>query len=602
MSEGFPNRPAPRPFQPRVPNNNGFPDNPNNTVVNNRNNNPVNVPRPVPQNAGNVSNARNNGAAVRGNGFNPQRPGVAPLRPAVPLHDGLRRVNEGGSESNAGMQGVRRPVLRPFGDESRDDGVSGSDARRKDGSARRVEQVERAADEDSVIVRSGDEYPDDSGVIVRSVGQRGKDRFPREHRVARGLFLTPEQVDLIDRLNMRRLNRDIRAKSFTLTREDRFILDYLVRARFATLTDVGRVGGWSDSYMKTRRRLHALEDVGLIKVDRVPFENYVYIMATQDGLRLSGYGYLGIDNDMDVLRAYRGHAFGLSSLASHLMNRRKDADEVERDLLGVGEDEYTAIRKEILSGKSHVVMEREYRSAWKRVRETAGRSPSALTEANYRHGMETLYMEAHEDKGNVRSRLTGQTFEYYCTNPDYRGDMAWLWIVYGNDIVYRDNRGGYRVKPVDNAAIDDKGRPVLVKANGDLFSTQDHCPDMVVCRPRDLSSGRPGSIAVELELSAKTKDEYMRIMFGYMSKCGRLLYRMVVWQVVNAALANIIRAGAGKAGAVEGRDYVIVPVHSGDVKQSFNYGADMVPGAWKDGDEAKGYTIAKALMEGTYGK
>lgn len=584
MSDGFPNRPAPRPFQPRVPNNNGFPDNSNNTVVNN----PVNAPRPVSHNAGNVSNARFNPGAganpvvpVHGN---PQRLGVAPLRPAVPLHD-ARRANE----SNAGNGMQRRPVLRPFGD--------ASDVRRKDDSARSVEQVERAADEDSV--RSGDDEP---VVIVRSVGQRGPDRFPREHRVARGLFLTPEQVDLIDRLNMRRLNRDIRAKSFTLTREDRFILDYLVRARFATLTDVGRVGGWSDSYMKTRRRLHALEDVGLIKVERVPFENYVYIMATQDGLRLSGYGYLGIDNDMDVLRAYRGHAFGLSSLASHLMNRRKDADEAERDLLGVGEDEYTAIRKEILSGKSHVVMEREYRSAWKRVRETAGRSPSALTEANYRHGMETLYMEAHEDKGNVRSRLTGQTFEYYCTNPDYRGDMAWLWIVYGNDIVYRDNRGGYRVKPVDNAAIDDKGRPVLVKANGDLFSTQDHCPDLIVCRPRDLSSGRPGSIAVELELSAKTKDEYMRIMFGYMSKCGRLLYRMVVWQVVNAAIANIIRSGAGKAGAVEGRDYVIAPVHSGDVKQSFNYGADMVPGAWKDGDEAKGYTIAKALMEGTYGK
>lgn len=591
MSEGFPNHPVPRPFQPRVPNNNGFPDNSNNTV----NNNPVNAPRPVPHNAGNVSNARFNPGAgvnpvipVHGNNgqvhANPQRPGVAPLRPAVPLHG---RVNE--DESNAGMRDVRRPVLRPFGDA----GVS--DVRRKDDSVRSVEPVERA--EDSVA--GGD---DERGVIVRSVGQRGSDRFPREHRVARGLFLTPEQVDLIDRLNMRRLNRDIRAKSFTLTREDRFILDYLVRARFATLKDVGRVGGWSDSYMKTRRRLHALEDVGLIKVERVPFENYVYIMATQDGLRLSGYGYLGIDNDIDVLRAYRGHAFGLSSLASHLMNRRKDADEVERDLLGVGEDEYTAIRKEILSGKSHVVMEREYRSAWKRVRETAGRSPSALTEANYRHGMETLYMEAHEDKGNVRSRLTGQTFEYYCTNPDYRGDMAWLWIVYGNDIVYRDNRGGYRVKPVDNAAIDDKGRPVLVKANGDLFSTQDHCPDMVVCRPRDLSSGRPGSIAVELELSAKTKDEYMRIMFGYMSKCGRLLYRMVVWQVVNAAIANIIRSGAGKAGAVEGRDYVIVPVHSGDVRQSFNYGADMVPGAWKDGDEAKGYTIAKALMEGTYGK
>ena len=98
MSEGFPNRPVPRPFQPRVPNNNGSHDNSNNAV----NNNPVNAPRPVPHNAGNVSNARFNPGAgvnpvipVQGNNgqvhANPQR--VAPLRPAVPLHD-ARRVNE----------------------------------------------------------------------------------------------------------------------------------------------------------------------------------------------------------------------------------------------------------------------------------------------------------------------------------------------------------------------------------------------------------------------------------------------------------------------------------------------------------------------------
>ena len=175
MSEGFPNHPVPRPFQPRVPNNNGSPDNSNNTV----NNNPVNAPRPVPHNAGNVSNARFNPGAgvnpvvpVHGNNgqvhANPQRPGVAPLRPAVPLHG---RVNE--DESNAGMRDVRRPVLRPFGDA----GVS--DVRRKDDSVRSVEPVERA--EDSVA--GGD---DERGVIVRSVGQRGPDRFPREHRVARG--------------------------------------------------------------------------------------------------------------------------------------------------------------------------------------------------------------------------------------------------------------------------------------------------------------------------------------------------------------------------------------------------------------------------------
>lgn len=431
-------------------------------------------------------------------------------------------------------------------------------------------------------------------------GKRAGDKAKRDSRASVNAVLNDEQVGLVNRLNKQLLKRDSRAKAFQMTKRDQQVLDYLVRFRFATIRDVSRVAGWSESYMKTNRRFNSYLDLGLVRAERVPLENFRYVQATQSGVKLSLYSFLGSENDIDVLRSNRGHQFGLSSLASHLMNHRRDADETEHDLLGLGDDEWLKLRHEILSGVSHVVSEREYRSSWTRIRvSAAGRSPSALTDAKYRHAMENLYRKAHENPDDMSSELKGDTFEFFSTNPEYMGENAWLWVIYGNDVIQNDGHGGIRRLSVDSGmvSLDDKGRPVINTQRGDLFSTQDHCPDLVIARPRDRKTGRPNSIAVELEITGKDIDDYFQTMCGYTSRCGRLLYKMVVWQVVNAAVGNKIRAGAVKAGAVEGRDFIITTVYSKDMRSSYNRGADMLPGKWADNDNPYGYTVERTSDE-----
>lgn len=431
-------------------------------------------------------------------------------------------------------------------------------------------------------------------------GRRAGDRSKRNSRASVNAMISDSQAKEIDRMNMRARKRDARAKAFQMTRRDQQVFDYLVRWRFATIRDVSRIAGWSESYMKTNRRFNAYIDLGLVYSERVPLESYRYVQATPLGARLSRYAFLGTDNDKDVLRSHRGHAFGLSSLASHLMNARKDADDEERDLLGVGEDEWKRIRHEILDGESQVIAEREYRSAWSRIRSTAaGRSPSALTERRYRHAMEEIFRRAHQDPNDLHSPMARDTMELFSTNPEYQGENAWLWVIYGNEMIQRDGNGGLRRLSVDGGQVmfDDKGRPVVNPQRGDLFSTQDHCPDLVIARPRDKETGRPNSIAVELELTPKDMDDYIQTMCGYTSANGRLLYKTVVWQVVNAALGNVIRKASVKAGAVEGRDFIIAPVYSADMKSSYNRGADMQPGRWRDPDRPHGYTVAKSAAE-----
>lgn len=431
-------------------------------------------------------------------------------------------------------------------------------------------------------------------------GRRAGDKAKRDSRASVNAVLNDEQVGLVNRLNKQLLKRDSRAKAFQMTKRDQQVLDYLVRFRFATIRDVSRVAGWSESYMKTNRRFNSYLDLGLVRAERVPLENFRYVQATPLGVRLSLYSFLGSENDNDVLRSNRGHQFGLSSLASHLMNHRRDADETEHDLLGLGDDEWLKLRHEILSGASHVVSEREYRSSWTRIRVSAtGRSPSSLTDAKYRHAMENLYRKAHENPDDMSSELKGDTFEFFSTNPEYMGENAWLWVIYGNDVIQNDGNGGIRRLSVDSGmvSLDDKGRPVINTQRGDLFSTQDHCPDLVIARPRDRKTGRPNSIAVELEITGKDIDDYFQTMCGYTSRCGRLLYKMVVWQVVNAAVGNKIRAGAVKAGAVEGRDFIITTVYSKDMRSSYNRGADMLPGKWADDDNPYGYTVERTSDE-----
>ena len=121
------------------------------------------------------------------------------------------------------------------------------------------------------------------------------------------------------------------------------------------------------------------------------------------------------------------------------------------------------------------------------------------------------------------------------------------------------------------------------KALGDRFALWDHLPDMIIARRR-TPDGRPQSIAIELELSAKTPETYARTMASYGSTLGQTLYRKVIWLVPSKTIADRIRAGASQVGMILGEDYEIVPFVTSNkvsvVKSSFYTGTDILPGCW----------------------
>ena len=454
-----------------------------------------------------------------------------------------------------------------------------------------------SADKSAVSSSAGVHGSDstDGVVPVRRRG-RGADVRRRARRVVNGaVALDADQAYLLERLNHD--HADGLRHPFALGERDQAVLDFLMRWRYATRADVGRVGGWRGWYGSQAPRLNIYRELGLVRVERVPLSSLDAAQVTSVGARLSRYGFLGVEGDV-VIASKRSHGMGLSSLASQLLSPLPEYDGV--DLLGLGDD-WAVLRGEIRSGDARVIAEREYRSAWSRVR-SGLRSPRMVTPRDIRHAMREAYSSARRlsrDAGNASGfPLLSELPDFSCCDPACAGRYAWLWTVFGGDVV-RDSEMDAHGRPVrvdaSERALED-GVPVLI--DGDRLVTRDHLPDMVIARHRDLSSGRPRSLAVELELTAKPVDDYSATMSAFMSPVGRLLYSRVIWLVVQASVATLIRKGAALAGAREGRDYTIVPVYSEDMRSSFHDGADMLPGRFDVNDSGVewGYSLLSDIM------
>lgn len=433
-------------------------------------------------------------------------------------------------------------------------------------------------------------------VTPRRYRMRGPDRTKRVRRDHIGaVALSDPQERIIDRVN----REYAKGKAFVPTDTDRRIWDYLALFRFATRSDVVRVGGWHGGYARQAPRIVRYGDLGLIIAERVPLSTLDYIQLTHEGMVMSSYAFLPDPSPTEATRGDRSHSLGLSSLASQLLTPSREYDQPGHDLLGVGDAEWAAIRREIRQGEAKVVGETIYRSAWSRMRSDAharGRSQSAVTDPRVATLMNRIFRE-WKSKGGAK----GDTLEWVCADPESQGEFAWLWMIYGGEAVRggeRDAQGRPRHIPPSERATDERGK--IIAQPGDDIITRDHPPDMVIARHRQPGTGRPRSLAVELELTGKNVADYKATMSSYMSGNGKILYDKVVWLVVQASVANLIRTGAAWAGAVEGRDYIIAPVSNEEnrSKDEFYDGLDMRPGSFKltGSGNAYGYAIISSLM------
>lgn len=518
-------------------------------------------------------------AGVRPNDVGGERHAGAPVASPVVRHPSVRRddggvhVDGGGVGSPSVPAAVRHPLVHPD------------------------VPVRRAVD--TVDAGDGNVHHREDGVRSDDVGgerrTRGRDRHKRATRSRIGdVDLSKQQSRIVDRVNRNRRGDD--AKAFVMTDTDQRVFDYLVRWRFATRLDVLRVGGWRGFYGRKSYRLNEYRDLGFANVDRIPLERLTYAQLTSTGVALSKYDYLGAEPATVITSGTRSHSLGLSSLASQLLAVDEEYDDAKYDLLGLG-DGWGELRRDIRNGDAKVIAEREYRSALSRMRKGMA-SPSAITDAEVSGAMMKMFRdELHDGNGSFRYDL----YDWSCCDPQYGGEYAWLWTVFGNWVVRDVEKNKYgRPLLIDvhkERALDDRGKPVLIP--GDRFATKDHLPDMIIARHRNLRNGSPNSIAIELELTAKSEEDYDQTMCGFMSNTGKILYKQVVWLVVQGATANLIRRGAAKAGAVEGIDYRIVAVSSSDTKSSFYNGADMRPGVIDayDSGEARGYSRISEIMD-----
>lgn len=478
----------------------------------------------------------------------------------------------------------------PTHDATEDDATGAGSASRQIGDIyRRDRTPESMTGPEAVRARHGRLTP-------RRYRMRGPDRTKRVRRDHIGaVTLSDPQERIIDRVN----REYAEGKAFVPTDTDRRIWDYLALFRFATRSDVVRVGGWHGGYARQAPRIVRYGDLGLIIAERVPLSTLDYIQLTHDGMIMSSYDFLPDPSPTEATRGDRSHSLGLSSLASQLLTPSREYDRPGHDLLGVGDREWADLRAEIRRGDAKVIGETIYRSAWSRMRSDSharGRSQSAVTDPRVATLMGRIFRE-WKSRGGAK----GDTLEWVCADPESRGEFAWLWMIYGGEAVRggeRDTHGRPRHIPPSERATDERGK--IIAQPGDDIITRDHPPDMVIARHRTPGGGRPRSLAIELELTGKSVADYKATMSSYMSGNGKILYSKVIWLVVQASVANMIRTGATWAGAVEGQDYIIAPVSNEEnrSKDEFYDGLDMRPGSFKRtaSGNAYGYAIISDLM------
>lgn len=508
------------------------------------------------------------------------------LRPYGSDHDHER----GNASPHRGTVSMPHAGQAPTHDAEEDDAAAAGSASRQIGDIyRRDRTPESMTGPEAVRARHGRLTP-------RRYRMRGPDRTKRVRRDHIGaVTLSDPQERIIDRVN----REYSEGKAFVPTDTDRRIWDYLALFRFATRSDVVRVGGWHGGYARQAPRIVRYGDLGLIIAERVPLSTLDYIQLTHDGMIMSSYDFLPDPSPTEATRGDRSHSLGLSSLASQLLTPSREYDRPGHDLLGVGDREWADLRAEIRRGDAKVIGETIYRSAWSRMRSDSharGRSQSAVTDPRVATLMGRIFRE-WKSKGGAK----GDTLEWVCADPESRGEFAWLWMIYGGEAVRggeRDTHGRPRHIPPSERATDERGK--IIAQPGDDIITRDHPPDMVIARHRTPGGGRPRSLAIELELTGKSVADYKATMSSYMSGNGKILYSKVIWLVVQASVANMIRTGATWAGAVEGQDYIIAPVSNEEnrSKDEFYDGLDMRPGSFKRtaSGNAYGYAIISDLM------
>ena len=479
-------------------------------------------------------------------------------------------------------------------------------------------------------VRDDDHGPSHHGVSTGSHGGDG-DRLLARHnvtvsddggsyamdssRLREGVQIGTVKRELLDhRPRTRRAPRQ--KKHYPFSPQIPKILDFLSRWRIGTTLQLARVAGWRDSNeQRVLKKLRAYDEVGFIRETDLYAGPKIWT-AKEHGAERGFHPWLGGVKSSEINPMSQSHSFGLSSIASWLLCPW----DTTPNILGLSPDEWRQVRGEIRDGTASVLAEKEYRSSYSAIRTTR----AGLLPPEYRHGfigysgglvnpVHGAWREWARSYKNGDATLD-ESPELLACDPEFMGANMWMWIIWGNGVwnpkVLEDRAaregidvddpewsgrdGGARLRSefrrLGYVDIEERldfasNKPMINKELGDQFALWDHLPDMIIARRRtDDGHADPQSIAIELELSAKSPEAYARTMAAYGSTLGQTLYRKVIWLVSSKTIADRIMEGARQVGMILGEDYDIVPFVTSNkvavIKSSFYSGSDILPGCW----------------------
>lgn len=389
-------------------------------------------------------------------------------------------------------------------------------------------------------------------------------------------------------------------KRIPWNKRDMNVIDYITRWQFGTTSMLAQAGGFHDSNMnRLHDRFKNYEDLGLIRSNEV-FAGPVLWYILNTGANLSTRPWLNGTTAYKINPSTMSHYLGLSSIASQLYSlspKNMTADILHLDDYD-GMGAWLELATEFETGESWLISEKEYRSAWSRLRI----AKKGLIDETYRkeQSRELLEWYGPNEGMTLKAELARGNDDYLLNSPelvacypDDEGEHMYKWVVWGNYIWNTNINGGQGgLFDIDTGMADDGNvylrdrdeydKPILDYANGDKFMTEDHCPDIVIARKRDRD-GSARSIAIELELTAKPVEHYMKILSGYLSDAGQDLYRNVIWLVGRKSTRNALLRAMCKLHNEDLEDIVrIIPFWTEERRNSFWSGADIIRGRWLD--------------------
>ena len=283
-------------------------------------------------------------------------------------------------------------------------------------------------------------------------------------------------------------------RAFQIQERDIVLLRFLTKYQFSYVDALARL--LDSTPQSINNRLRTLEEYDLVKRQRIAAGSTLW-QTRKDGIHLAGMNFT--ESKRSISFATIPHTIGLVNLAADLEREAPGS----KDILGL-EDKF---------GESFPVM---------------NRFPGGVR----------LYGEEAESTPLTYGEMTVSEREIRQAQKRYRG-----------------GRSSAEMRDLVDFSMANPTAPELEIGNESLFvvygtggQTGEHCPDLVVTRPRD-ENGHPQHFAIELELTPKSPADWKRILRSYRDNGG--MYSRIYYFTPDKSIANMVRNADSEVGLGE---------------------------------------------------